>query len=104
MKTLTFLIALILSCHSTSVCAALDYSDFYSLLSDSRKVLSTTVEGTLPGLYRTGARSSFEQAVFQFENSSGKCINQLELDSVTNSLHDAYLLFLRQQNMEFKDL
>jgi len=97
MKTLTFLIALILSCHSTSVCAALDYSDFYSLLSDSRKVLSTTVEGTLPGLYRTGARSSFEQAVFQFENSSGKCINQLELDSVTNSLHDAYLLFLRQQ-------
>jgi arabinan endo-1,5-alpha-L-arabinosidase len=97
MRIRSFLVISFLLSHSVLSFGSMDYSDFQSLLNESKRLLNVAVEGSNQGEYALGSKAAFEQSILQYETASTACDTILELDSVTNCLHDAYLTFTHQR-------
>lgn len=76
---------------------SLDYTDFNLMLNDSERVLKIAKEGNLNGEFESGSRNLFRQTIDRINASSVFCITSLQLDSVTDILHNEYLTFLKKR-------
>lgn len=75
----------------------LTLTELTSLVTDSKKLLASAKEGTAEGCYKIGAKATFEAAINQFQTEGAACTSDLELDTVIDKLHDAYLMFSKQR-------
>jgi len=76
---------------------SLTLTDLTSLVTDSKKLLVSAKEGTAEGFYKIGSKATFEAAINQYQTEGAACTRDLQLDSVIDNLHDAYLTFSKQR-------
>jgi arabinan endo-1,5-alpha-L-arabinosidase len=91
------ILSLFLLLLNTSFAFSLSLTDLTSLVTDSRKLLVSAKEGTTDGYYKSGSKTTFETAINQYEAEGTACVRDLQLDSVIDNLHDAYLFFSKQR-------
>jgi arabinan endo-1,5-alpha-L-arabinosidase len=74
-----------------------NWNDFNALVTDSRKLLASAKEGVDQGNYLIGSKEEFESSINQSQLNANVCTTDLQLDTVTDQLHDAYLRFTKQR-------
>jgi arabinan endo-1,5-alpha-L-arabinosidase len=77
---------------------SLDSSDFNSLMIESQRHLNNAMEGVENGQYMSGAKDSFRSSMDSLSNASKECTTTLQIDSVTDLLHNSYLAFLKKRH------
>ena len=92
-----FYLSIVLFFTFSSFAFSLTLTDLTSLVTDSKKLLASAKEGTIDGYYKMGSKSTFETAINQYEAEGAACTRDLQLDSVIDNLHDAYLSFSKQR-------
>ncbi|MDP4278139.1 MAG: family 43 glycosylhydrolase [Bacteroidota bacterium] len=98
MMKLRFAVCLVvLSLNAQFSWAQLDNSDLNSLISDSEKLLKNAAEGNEEGQYLIGSKEAFRQVIDSAVTTGAACTSVLQLDSVTDILHNAYLAFLKKR-------
>src|ERR1035437_2090524 len=92
-----FYLSIVLFLTFSSFAFSLTLTDLTSLVTDSKKLLASAKEGTIDGYYKIGSKSTFETEINQYEVEGAACTRDLQLDSVIDNLHDAYLSFSKQR-------
>ena len=92
-----YYLSIILFFTFSSFAFSLTLTDLTSLVTDSKKLLASAKEGTIDGYYKIGSKSTFETEINQSEVEGAACTRDLQLDSIIDNLHDAYLSFSKQR-------